>query len=465
MSESSLERLPDPSTENLPNPSIPEQKPSLMRRVIRGVAWTFGGHAANQVIRLANNLILSRLLFPEAFGLMALVYTVLTGLHMLSDTGTNANIIQSKRGDDQAFLNTAWTVDCIRGGILWLCACLLAAPMASFYKEPLLAYLLPVSGLTLLLGGFQSNKIALANRNLALGRLTIIDLSVQISGIVVILMGAVLAKSVGAPKDVAIWALVVGNLVSSIVQLILSYTFLEGENNRFQLEPKALHEIIHFGKWIFLSTLLTFFALQGNNLIIPRLLGFTFLGVFSFASSLSQLASGIVTMMESRVLFPSYSELHRDRPERLRPILRRSRLVLNGVNCAVAVFFICFGQLLIRIMYDARYSDAGWILQFLALGSIMSVLVSTYSNVLLAQGKTSYMSLMMLVQMVVQFGAMFLGFYLGKEFGLVLGLAFSGWAIYPFAAIIYARLALWQPEVDLPIIGLASGVAVLMFIF
>lgn len=456
MTESSVERTPETPSDN--------QKPSLLKRVLQGAAWTFGGHAASQVIRLGNNLILSRLLFPEAFGLMALVYAVLGGLQMLSDTGTNANIIQSKRGEDQLFLNTAWTVDCIRGFVLWLCACLLAFPMASFYKEPLLIYLLPVAGFTLVLCGFESNKLALANRNLNLGRLTFIDLAVQISGIVVILIGATLAKSIGAPKDVAVWALVVGNVVSSVVKVVLSYTYLEGENNRFQLDPQALQEIINFGKWIFLSTLLTFFAYQGNNLIIPRLVGFGFLGVFSFASNLAQLASGIVSMMESRVLFPSFSELHRDRPERIRPILKRTRIVLNGVNCAVALFFICFGQMLIHIMYDARYNDAGWILQLLALGSIMTVLSSTYMNVLLAQGKTNIMTLMLILQTVMQFVGMIVGYYLGKEFGLVIGLTFSGWAIYPFAAVMYARLSLWQPEVDFPVIGLATGTALLLFL-
>ncbi|MDX2239769.1 MAG: oligosaccharide flippase family protein, partial [Leptolyngbyaceae cyanobacterium bins.302] len=84
--------------DNNPNDSTIEQKPSLMQRVIRGSAWTIGGHAASQVIRLGSNLLLSRLLFPEAFGLMALVFTFITGLHMLSDFGVQPNIIQSKRG-------------------------------------------------------------------------------------------------------------------------------------------------------------------------------------------------------------------------------------------------------------------------------------------------------------------------------------------------------------------------------
>ena len=440
------------------------QKPSLLRRVLKGAAWTFGGHMISQVIRLANNLVLSRLLFPEAFGLMALVYTFISGLHLLSDTGTEVNIIQSKRGDDQAFLNTAWTVDCIRGCILWLCACLISVPVANFYNEPILVYLLPISGLTTLIGGFKSNKLATANRNLNLGRLTVMGLIIQVTSTVVTLVLAVVANRAGASRDVAIWALVAGNIVASILELILSYTFIPGENNWFQIEREALVELFKFGRWIFLSTLLTFFAFQGSNLLIPRLVGVGFFGIFSFASNLSQLASNIVLNLGGRVLFPSFSELHRDRPERLYPVLRQARILLNGINCIVALIFIFFGQLLISVMYDERYADAGWILQILALGSIVTVLASTYSNVLLAQGKSYAMTVIMFFQTGFQFTGLLVGYYVGGNFGLVVGTVLASWATYPVQAILYSRLSIWQPEVDLPIIAAATGIAAFVFL-
>jgi hypothetical protein len=61
------------------------------------------------------DLILTRLLFPEAFGLMALVQVFMGGLQMFSDLGVNMSIIQSKRGEDPDFLNTAWTFQILRG--------------------------------------------------------------------------------------------------------------------------------------------------------------------------------------------------------------------------------------------------------------------------------------------------------------------------------------------------------------
>ncbi|MAO27784.1 MAG: polysaccharide biosynthesis protein, partial [Roseovarius sp.] len=92
----------------------------LMARLMRSGSWVLIGYGGSQAIRLASNLILTRLLFPEAFGLMALVSVVTVGLMMFSDVGVGPSIAQSKRGDDPAFLDTAFSIQILRGALLWL---------------------------------------------------------------------------------------------------------------------------------------------------------------------------------------------------------------------------------------------------------------------------------------------------------------------------------------------------------
>lgn len=82
----------------------------LMARALRSTSWIVLGYGGSQAIRLASNLILTRLLFPEAFGLMALIQVVIVGLTLFSDVGIAPSIAQSKRGDDRDFLDTAWTI-------------------------------------------------------------------------------------------------------------------------------------------------------------------------------------------------------------------------------------------------------------------------------------------------------------------------------------------------------------------
>ena len=98
--------------------ATPAAAPSLAARALRASAITMGGFVASQALRLASNLVLTRLLFPEAFGLMALVTVFVMALVMLSDIGTGPAIMGSRRGDDPAFLDTAWTIQILRGAIL-----------------------------------------------------------------------------------------------------------------------------------------------------------------------------------------------------------------------------------------------------------------------------------------------------------------------------------------------------------
>jgi O-antigen/teichoic acid export membrane protein len=78
---------------------------------------------------------MTRLLFPEVYGLMTLVWAVLTGLQMFADTGIVPTIIRDKRGDDPDFLNTAFTTNVIRGFLLWAISFLIAYPMASYRAD------------------------------------------------------------------------------------------------------------------------------------------------------------------------------------------------------------------------------------------------------------------------------------------------------------------------------------------
>ncbi|MBL9057749.1 MAG: oligosaccharide flippase family protein, partial [Rhodobacteraceae bacterium] len=141
----------------------------LFARALRGSMLTAGSYAVTQALRLGSNLILTRLLYPEAFGVMALVSVALVGLAMFSDMGVGPAISASPRGDERDFLDTAFTLNVARGAVLWAATCALAWPMARFYEAPELFQLLPAAGLTLLIAGFNPKRIDTANRHLLLG--------------------------------------------------------------------------------------------------------------------------------------------------------------------------------------------------------------------------------------------------------------------------------------------------------
>ena len=133
---------------------------------------------------------------------MALVGSFLIGLNMFSDMGLGPSIMQSKRGDDPAFLDTAWTIKVIRGFIIFGTACVLAWPLALFYDAPQFAWVFPAAAISMLVGGFFPTRIDSAGRHLQIGRLTLIELANQMIGILITIAAAlILTREVDAAPE------------------------------------------------------------------------------------------------------------------------------------------------------------------------------------------------------------------------------------------------------------------------
>ena len=93
-------------------------------------------------------------------------------------------------------------------------------------------------------------------RHIALGRLTVIDLCSQAAGLLIMVAWALASRS--------IWALVIGGLVNNVVRLALGHYLLPGRTNRLHWHLPSVATLLGFGRWIFLSTLLTFAAMQSG---------------------------------------------------------------------------------------------------------------------------------------------------------------------------------------------------------
>ena len=422
---------------------------------MRGAVWTFGGYGSRQLLRFVNNWVLTRLLVPELFGVMAIVNTFILGINFFSDIGINFNIIQSKRGNDPTFLNTAWTVQVLRGLVLFVIATLIAWPVSQIYDEPLLAWAIPVAGLTAIFQGFNSTKKSTANRDLQMRELMMIELGSYVIGLVIMLSWAYVQPS--------IWALVIGGVSTSFVEMILTHLVLKGHNPRFQWDWESFHELFRFGRWIIISTALTFLTNQSDRLIIGKVVDLRFLGIFFIGAMFAKMVEDAIRQLGYKVLLPSFSTLERDNPEQLYKVLRQARIILVLLSWSAALFFIVFGQAFINFLYDSRYQEAGWMLQTLALGTLVGVLSITYDNVLVAKGKTWALATLSFIQFLIQITAMAVGARYGGPEGVIVGLACVGWLIYPFKAILLSRLKLWQPEVDIPVIGLGMLVATAFF--
>lgn len=406
---------------------------SLKKKAIQGAAWTLFGYGGSQALRLVSNLILTRLLVPEIFGLMALVTTFQVGLNLFSDIGIRPSIIQNQRGEDPMFLNTAWTLQVIRGFWIWFACTLVAWPVSKFYDEPQFLWLLPIVSLASIFQGFESTGLATLNRKMAIGKLTIFEFQVQIISLIVMIVLAWFNRS--------IWAIVGGILVGGFFKMLWSHRLDPEHSDRFAWDKESLKELISFGRWIFISTALTFLAMQADRLILGKLFSFEMLGIYTIAFTFADIPKQILERLSGQVIFPVFSQ-QKDVPRQIlrAKIIKKRWLILVALALGLT-FLICFGDLIVYILYDQRYDAAGWILPILALGIWPLVLSGTIEKALYAFGKPVYSSFGYFLKFVYMLVALPLGFSLMGILGAVIVVALNDIPFY--IPVIYG---LWQEK-------------------
>jgi O-antigen/teichoic acid export membrane protein len=419
---------------------------------IKGAAWTIASYGSSQIIRFASNLILTRLLLPELFGLVGLAYVFIVGINLFSDIGLGASIIQNKRGDDPEFLNTAWTLQVIRSFFVWLCLIIITKPVASFYGDDRLLWLIPVIGINSLIGGFNSTATSSLNREMAVKKVVIFELGIQIVSTTVMVVWAWFDRS--------IWAIVAGGFTNSLVELVWSHFLIPGKSNRFAWDKEAAKEIFSYGKWIFLSTALFFLCSQADRLILGKIFTLTMLGIYGIAFSLGDMPRQVIIAISGRVIFPSISLLAKLPREELRAkILNNRKLVLIPLAVGLAIF-VSFGDQLILTLYRKEYAAASWMMPILALGIWHTTLYSMMGSCLLAVGKSQYQAIGNLLTFLNLCISIPLAYHLKGNLGAVIAIALGDlptYAVTNYGLWREGLTSFWQ---DIQLTGLFVGVLV-----
>lgn len=354
------------------------KRKSLKSLTIIGSIYTVLAMLVNRFMQLGANLVLTRLLEPEMFGLMRMAGVATQGIAMFSDIGLGPSLIRSKRGDDPRFQDTLWTVQIIRGGLLWLGTCLLAYPMALYFDEMMLIAILPVIGTSAFISGFRSTSMFSLQRHMQVGKMESANMCAKLAGVSVMISWALLDRSV--------WALVANGIASSLTIMLLSHAWLADRRHRFCWDKDALKELTGFGRWVMFSTIITFFLINTDTLVIGKMFGSEMLGICSVAIMACTIIESTMRRLCDRVVMPALSKIHNDNIGRLREVYYRVRLRTDIIGLTVSGSLIFTGPLLIQVLYDPRYLPAGWMFQVISIRVIFTMIKAPAQQLMLAMG-------------------------------------------------------------------------------
>ena len=328
-----------------------------------GGIWTIGTYAASLGLRLLSNIVLSHIIAPEAMGVLFIVWMLRVGVELLTDLGIEQNIVNHRDGLSPAYLDTAWTVQIVRGLGMGLLFAALAVPLASFYAiDP---RLLLAMSLAPVFNSFASVSIFVLARNLRIRDRNLFELSSETLSFIVTVSLALALRTV--------WAPVIGAVCAMAIRAALSY-LIPQPRLHFRLKREYVLSIFHFGKWIFLVSMLNYAATNIDRIILGRFLEPRVIGIYGLARIVSEIPATLSGRVAYQILLPAVAASRLAGELGLSPSLRQLRRLFV---CAAAVGLgglVALSDLAVHILYDARYRESGWMLFGLLIGAWFAVI-------------------------------------------------------------------------------------------
>lgn len=401
------------------------QQPSLLKAAIKAGIWTLAGHGSSQALRLLGNLLLTRLLAPEAFGVMSIATVISVGVVMFSDLGLRQVIVRSKESSDPDFLNTVWTLQLLQGVGVAVVLLLISGglaiaqhagvfPEGSTYASPELPMLVAGFSLVAVLFGLESTKLATAEKDMLIRPVVMVELASQVAGL--------LAMCAVALVHPSIYVLLVGALVTGASKTLGSHLLPVPGRNRLHWSGPIVREVCRISTWIVVSSALTFVSSNVDKLFLAWLLGSHTMGQFVIASLLVGAANDVVVRLSSRVAFPAITKAYERDSSELGRSYYHSRMPMDAFCLLLAAFLFWFGPDVVRILYDNRYAQAGAILSILSIALIGSR-YSVVPYVYLLLGRPGLMAAEQGIRLVGLLIAISVGYRLYGTTGAMWGVA------------------------------------------
>ncbi|GAC1648830.1 MAG: lipopolysaccharide biosynthesis protein [Gemmatimonadaceae bacterium] len=406
----------------------PDQQRALDRSLLVGVAWTAGAKWLTQALSWASTLLVARLLSPADYGLFGMAMVYIGFVAPIYDLGLGAAIVQ-RHGvtEDPEQIARLGGLSLLYGAGFSLLSIAVARPLAQFYGEPQVAWIVMLLATAFFVTSFQMLPRAVLSRDLAFRKLALLD------GVAALTLTA--ATLALAMAGLRFRALVYGQVASALVTTAVAVRWC---HPRIALprQVSGMREAIAFGWQLSASRIAWYVYTNADFAVVGRVLGKAALGAYSFGWTIATIPVDRVSQLVTRIM-PSVLAAVRDDRDALKRYFLAVTEGLALVVLPLSVGLAMTADHFILALLGERWRGAIIPLALLALYAGHRSLATLLPPVLVATGHAkSNMRLTILAALVMP--AMF---YLGTRWGTT-GVA-GAWIVgYPVVLAPVQRLAL-----------------------
>ena len=361
----------------------------------RGVFWSGIQMFGSKLVSFAVFALLSHLLSPSSFGLIALASLFISFLQIFIGRGFGEAVVQRVELEDE-HLSTAFWTNLLAGAILTM-LCSLAAPLAaSLFHEPDLAKIIPWFSLVFIFAGFSTIQSALLRRKLDFKKLAwrslIADLTAGAVAIVMALAG------------LGVWSLVALNLVTSLVSAVVLWN-VSGWRPGVHFSAKHFQQMFHFGLNIIGIDVLNFLNRHADDVLIGYFLGAELLGYYTIAYKILVTLTDLLTTITNAVALPAFARLQGEM-QLVRSAFLFAVRIVSIVSIPAFIGICLLANELLPVVFGPTWGASVPVLQVLSFIGILHSIFYLHNSLVTGVGKPSwhlYMTLLNAVTNVVAF--------------------------------------------------------------
>ncbi len=344
----------------------------IQQKMATGAMWMVLFKLTERSIGLISTLILARVLSPSDFGVISMALSFIFFAEQLAAFSFDVALIHDQSATREKY-DTAWTFNILLGLSITVVMFLLAYPIAQFYKQPELVWVVCALALGPLISGAENVGVVAFRKELNFRKEFLFQLSRKALGFLVVVPMALILRNY--------WALVVGILFSKFAGTTISY-LMHPYRPRFALSRAG--ELMVFSRWLLINNLIGFFKERTPDFFIGRLFGAGALGTYNIAYGFAHLPSTELSAPINRALLPGFAKMTDSKEVSRGYANALSLMAMFAVPCAAGL--VVLAPYFVHTVLGVKWLPAVPLMQILAFNGAVLMFHSPVCSVLLARG-------------------------------------------------------------------------------
>lgn len=353
----------------------------LHNKVIKATKWSSITEIIAKIVIPITNMILARILTPEAFGVVTTITMITSFADMFTDAGFQKYLIQHEFKNKLEKYNNANVAFMTNFGLslfIWIIIALFSEQIAWLVGNPGLGNVISIACIQLLLTSFSSIQMALYRRSFDFKTLFLVR---SISVCIPLIISVPLAY-----LGLNYWAIIIGNILLQLSNAIILTIKSEWKPKLFY-SIKILKEMLSYSVWSLIETISIWLTTWVDIFIIGYLLNQHYLGLYKTSTAMVNTLMALITSSTVPVLFSALSRLQNDDKEFNRVFFKFQRLV-SIIVFPLGIGVYLFRDLATKILLGSQWGEADGVIGIWALTSSVMIIFGHYcSEVYRAKGR------------------------------------------------------------------------------